>query len=215
VQGNLSSKAGINSQLTFTLKDLPTAQILNAPWAGWIDGKLSGEFRYSQSKQDDAASLLKGICTITEARLNNLPGLEKVAKTTENPFYANIELELFSIKGDLNWQEQGKNLGGKLFLGLQDDAFDRFQGGIPSFFAASMGEGLRWAEINLGGRLQQPQNDFAAKIDSLKKARRTATAEKTPTPAAPAFIPDTSAQTAKIIEEAQRAINKPLPTSTP
>ena len=197
LKGEISNLPGATTKIDIAIRDLPSSQIFNKPWSKWIDADLVGDFRYSHTHLENAAPSLKGFCTLKSVHLTGVPGLDIIASTTNDPLYEDMELNgpiqfdyfwtedqiflksltgnlegTFSLKGDINWQAERGELAGKLMIGLHDDAFAQFQGGVPPFFTTSLGEGLRWAKVELGGHISNPTNTLRDQLASLKQEKR-------------------------------------------
>lgn len=205
LSGNIATAAGSSSKVTASIQKVPVNKFFYAPWSEWIEGTLEAELRYTLDGAKESLATLKGDCNINNARIISAPGLSIIAKATKDPSYANLEMlgpiqfdyfhsqgatfirnltssvqGLFSLKGNMGWRSSGA-LEGKLLCGLHDNAFRSFEEGVPPFFTNSLGEGLQWATVTLGGFLSDPKQDLHERIASLTVNKRRTVASSVST----------------------------------
>jgi|GEM_PF-2741268 len=174
-----------------TIGKMPLKLIVPEFWKERMTGKINAVFEYNRGFTVDGAPELRGAFELNRIVLRDLPMLDTLAvyaaesafsfveipalkgnflrKSDGNIVISEFEVQrvgLVRIGGEIKISPEG-TLDGILDVGLPDATFDKLRGGRPDFFITRGDDGFSWAQVALGGTVNQPQEDLTPRLKKL------------------------------------------------
>lgn len=190
---------GLSSSWTanVVVNSIPASSILKDDWKKHIQGNVSGsvDLRGSQGELSRVAGLVR----LRDGMVTGLPVLDRLALFCDSPRFRQLVLHKASAQfryqkgvwhvSDIlvesenlvraeGWLEIRKDgaLNGRFQIGLKADGLWSSLPGFADVFSASRpegGNGLVWANVNIGGTLDNPSEDLSTRLIKVAGDRLT------------------------------------------
>ena len=190
---HLEGKAGTGDDRSvdckIDIKRVPIEQWLPPSWKEHFTGSATGNVHWTGKNPKLEASSGNGELHLSDAKIDNLPFLEKLATLTQKKSLAHLRLNECGL--DLKWsypkidisniaiEEKGKfriagkidieqkSLGGEIELGVAREYLDWLPKADGIFTRER--DGYLWTTVHLSGTIDQPQQDLSPRIMEMIK----------------------------------------------
>ena len=192
--GNAGIGEDKSVDLRATFESLPIRAWLPAKWKEHFNGTAFGELHWTGESPKLEHSSGEGSLRVRNARIDDLPFLEKLAELAQKKSFERLDLNDCSLGfawrypkidiRDIEIEEKGKFriegavsverrlLRGEVKLGLTREYLDW----LPKYTEVFNQErsGYLWTTVHLSGSIEHPQQDLSARIVELFKESPTA-----------------------------------------
>ncbi len=173
---------------SIVVNNVPLDSLLKEDWKQRIQGNLNGSVNLSGHETN--LGHVNGLIRVSNGLITGLPVLDRLAQFCDTSdfrrmplqkatarferrddgawHFSDIVLESENLMRVIGWVEVSKNdeLSGRLSIGLRMNGPWATLFGFKDVFSASNGsqDGLMWANLNLGGTLDKPEEDLSARL---------------------------------------------------
>jgi len=191
IRGEGTAGIGKDKSVDFkaSLDQVPIRTWLSATWKRHLSGSVSGKVHWRGENPKLESSSGEGGLSVRNARIDNLPLLEKLAELAQKKSFEHLELNDCSLNfawhypkidiTDIAIEEKGKfriegaisidrrSLGGAVKLGLTRQYLDWLPNREEVFNRER--SGYLWTTVHLSGTIDEPKQDLSPRIIELFK----------------------------------------------